>query len=649
MDPYNNVSMRKLSMRKSFTRCLTFLVFLSGMWVGALAQQQELPLVAEIDFSVPGQEDAQMVSLDKVKAMDNTIVPITLSTSLKMADSIAFSETKSSFLDDQPYYAVTPNPVRLDSFRMMDNDDSREWGFIVSAGKRDLNDQCIFSCHAGGLKPQGKCRVEIEYCNPHPSSYLDYLPSNPEPHSQYPYTGTLMISTGERPTDHDPDPYSISLNQLAAGKCKQVIYETTASLTKFGGKGDLNFHLTSVLLHQGQAIMIKSIRIYAEIAPIVYGPEEVCVGSNIVLSADTIYKSTSIQWYENGHEISWGTDWEYMHISHPDSPQESVTYSYTLTTSSGKMQSASFQVKEIECCKNDIGQPLPHHLLWQEDFGTFTSDSTYWSWDYSDPNAPKKVMHNDAEKWSTCYGLELNGYACASKPSYDANYTVAGNVTSSEDVDVTGGTRWSYEAYCFNGKYPTENGRSFAPDHTYQGLDYGGMLFINGNQYDSSIIYSKTIKDPIIQNASLMARCYVNTFIGETTNGKVYLRLTDLKSGIVAESNVVDGLELVGSDWAEASVRADFEGDEVLLEVILLADNALGNDFILDDIQLFTCAPTEHVGVETQPAADMDELVNVYTISGIIVKSNVKRSEALDGLKKGSYYIVGHEKVLVDL
>ena len=45
----------------------------------------------------------------------------------------------------------------------------------------------------------------------------------------------------------------------------------------------------------------------------------------------------------------------------------------------------------------------------------------------------------------------------------------------------------------------------------------------------------------------------------------------------------------------------------------------------------------------------MDELVNVYTISGIIVKSNVKRSEALDGLKKGSYYIVGHEKVLVDL
>ena len=305
---------------------------------------------------------------------------------------------------------------------------------------------------------------------------------------------------------------------------------------------------------------------------------------------------------------------------------------------------------EIELyCEDYDGNILPMKLIWQEDFGTFTSDSTYWSWDYSDPNAPKKVMHNDAEKWSTCYGLELNGYLCATKPSYDANYTVAGNVTSSEDVDVSGGTRWSYEAYCFNGETPGRNGKAFAPDHTYQGLDYGGMLFINGNQYDSSIIYSKTIKDPIIQNASLMARCYVNTFIGETTNGKVYLRLTDLKSGIVAESNVVDGMELVGSDWGEASVHADFEGDEVLLEVILLADNALGNDFILDDIQLFTCTPTEHVGVETQPAAEMDELVNVYTISGIIVKSNVKRSEALDGLKKGSYYIVGHEKVLVDL
>ena len=70
---------------------------------------------------------------------------------------------------------------------------------------------------------------------------------------------------------------------------------------------------------------------------------------------------------------------------------------------------------------------------------------------------------------------------------------------------------------------------------------------------------------------------------------------------------------------------------------------------VLDDIRIYTCETSEHVGVETQSAEEMDELVNVYTISGIIVKSNVKRSEALNGLKKGSYYIVGHEKVLVDL
>lgn len=579
--------MRKSSMRNNFTRCLTFLVLLLGMWVGALAQQEKLPLVAEIDFSVPGQEGAQMVSLDKVSATGNTIVPITFSTEMKMADSIAFSEESSSFLDNQPCYAITPNPVRLDSFRMMDNEDNGEWGFVVSSGKRGLQQQCVLSCHVEGLKAQGKCRIEVEYCNPHTPSYVDYSPTNPEPHSIAVYAGELMINSGKKPLAAAYEMFS--LRSLAAKKCSLSIFETSAYLANLNEKGDLDFHLATNL-YTGFALMIKSIRLYADIAPIVYGPKEVCVGSDaVVLSADTIYSNTTIQWYENGRAIKGATDWEYVHVPYPVSPQKETVYSYSLSSSSVEMQSASFQIKEIECCKNDIGQPLPRRLLWQEDFGTFTSDSTYWSWDYSDPDAPKKVMHDDAEKWSTCYGLELSGYSCATSPSYDATYTVAGNVTCSNDVDVSGGTCWSYEAYCFNGETPGRNGRAFAPDHTYQGLDYGGMFFVNGS-FTDSVVYSKTIKSSLIPNASLLARGYLNTFIAETTKGEVYMRLTDLKSGTVVKSNVVDGLELVGSDWAEFSIRTNFEGDEILLEIIMRSNTPTGSDFILDDIQLFLCS-----------------------------------------------------------
>ena len=573
-------------MRNNFTRCLTFLVLLLGMRVGALAQQEKLPLVAEIDFSVPGQEGAQMVSLDKVSATGNTIVPITFSTEMKMADSIAFSEESSSFLDNQPCYAITPNPVRLDSFRMMDNEDNGEWGFVVSSGKRGLQQQCVLSCHVEGLKAQGKCRIEVEYCNPHTPSYVDYSPTNPEPHSVAVYSGELMINSGKKPLAAAYEMFS--LRSLAAKKCSLSIFETSAYLANLNEKGDLDFHLATNL-YTGFALMIKSIRLYADIAPIVYGPNEVCVGDNsIELSADTIYKNTSIQWCENGRLIPRATDWKYVHVSSSSTPQSS-TYSYILSSRNDTIRSASFRVEDIVCCENDKGQPLSRQLIWQEDFGTFTSDSTYWSWDYSDPDAPKKVMHDDAEKWSTCHGLELSGYLCATSPSYDATYTVAGNVTCSNDVDVSGGTRWSYEAYCFNGETPGRNGRVFAPDHTYQGLDYGGMLFVNGDRGAASIIYSKTIKSALISNASLMARCYVNTFIGDTTSGEMYLRLTDLKTGIVSKSNVVKGSDLIGLDWAVITAKADCEGDEVLLEVILNESASLGNDFILDDIQLFVC------------------------------------------------------------
>lgn len=41
-----------------------------------------------------------------------------------------------------------------------------------------------------------------------------------------------------------------------------------------------------------------------------------------------------------------------------------------------------------------------------------------------------------------------------------------------------------------------------------------------------------------------------------------------------------------------------------------------------------------------------DEIVNVYTVSGALVKANVKKSEALRGLSNGSY-IVGDQKVIV--
>ncbi|MDD5997820.1 MAG: hypothetical protein PUC42_13050 [Bacteroidales bacterium] len=61
---------------------------------------------------------------------------------------------------------------------------------------------------------------------------------------------------------------------------------------------------------------------------------------------------------------------------------------------------------------------------------------------------------------------------------------------------------------------------------------------------------------------------------------------------------------------------------------------------------------THIVTVEKQSAVDpitaekADDIVNVYTVSGALVKANVKRSEALNGLLEG-IYVVGNEKMIV--
>ncbi|MBP5704755.1 MAG: hypothetical protein J6X12_08700, partial [Paludibacteraceae bacterium] len=54
----------------------------------------------------------------------------------------------------------------------------------------------------------------------------------------------------------------------------------------------------------------------------------------------------------------------------------------------------------------------------------------------------------------------------------------------------------------------------------------------------------------------------------------------------------------------------------------------------------------ENTSVDSITAEDDDDFVNVYTISGALVKSNVKKSEALKGVSNGSY-IVGNQKVVV--
>lgn len=52
--------------------------------------------------------------------------------------------------------------------------------------------------------------------------------------------------------------------------------------------------------------------------------------------------------------------------------------------------------------------------------------------------------------------------------------------------------------------------------------------------------------------------------------------------------------------------------------------------------------------IENIDAGNTDEVVNVYTVSGSLIRANVKKSEALKGLSNGTY-VVGNQKVVFEI
>ncbi|MBO4735761.1 MAG: hypothetical protein J5614_05125, partial [Paludibacteraceae bacterium] len=148
------------------------------------------------------------------------------------------------------------------------------------------------------------------------------------------------------------------------------------------------------------------------------------------------------------------------------------------------------------------------------------------------------------------------------------------------------------------------------------------------------------------------AKCYINNWSSSITPVAIAIRVTDLNSAYSYTSETIERYSVgEGVDWKEVSAKILLTGDKpgLKLEIISVAGgdriNKDGNDLLLDDIQLWTCDPGSLSTVESIAAND-DEIVNVYTISGALVKSNIKKSEALKGLSNGSY-IVGNQKVVV--
>lgn len=268
------------------------------------------------------------------------------------------------------------------------------------------------------------------------------------------------------------------------------------------------------------------------------------------------------------------------------------------------------------CLKTSLGE-----LVWQEDFGTFTSDSTYWCWNYSDMKNPKKVEYETKDKWVTDYGLNYQHLKYNPDPMYDGFFTVAANVTDSYSGQKQG-TQWDFSSMMGNGKTPSGNGYPFYPDHTYGTDEYGGMLFCNLLKSDENVLFSRRVSG--LSAGAYRVSCYFNSFIGNGKTLSAYLRVTDLSSGEVVKSVVAlkNTNELC---WQNVKCDLDLVGDALLIEVIYNATgDSPSSDYVLDDIQLWSLSVSSIGGATTKSDAWLvyvDEgVLNVFEPEAGIVK-----------------------------
>ena len=625
---------------------------------------QTLPLVSGTNFFVEGKENDNYSSIDEVTGWLGLVKPRLMLRGVKLIDATNTSDSDSHFLTDDTYYGITNSSSILDAIRLRKNDD---WGMVISGGKNGFQSETHFlTMMVDGLKPGSNYRIEVDYCNPMTADYTDPQSTINQGNATTKRT-TLEIAGLMANVNFNGNDYkslgakmsSSSAKNCMTGTLSYAQNDKTTGAIGSDGRLTLNLVLESLAAHS--ALKIAEIRIYGQLNAVVLGPTpaEVCVGGETArLTISQAYLGATYQWYRDNQKISGETGPSYLHVSGASTNR--YTYRYDVVKN-GKtiLTSSAFTITDLVCCYVD-GKPVSRKMIWQDDFGTFTSPTEYWNWDYSDINNPVKVkgwttMENRYEycregeriPGATC---EMVGYSDGNDHQFgEGKYTyiakigrVNGTVTDNAGIGLFSRTG--------DGSYPdgteidgsfVSSGMEFFPDHTYpDGSEAGACLMLNCGNKRGEVIYSRVIEN--LCERRFIVKCFINNFSASGNPVIIKVRITDLKNNGYVESDAVKRYSIGhGKEWVEISEIIELTGTSMKFEIVSVAGdgypdesnaqcpegafapctyNEKGNDLLLDDIQVWICsAPSPHayydintLAIDTFTCFNEDDEIEVY-------------------------------------
>lgn len=292
-------------------------------------------------------------------------------------------------------------------------------------------------------------------------------------------------------------------------------------------------------------------------------------------------------------------------------------------------------------------------VVWREDFGNMFFNAVdvpedsiiYFTPDFT-PDFTPNLVSNRRELENAPAGYEF----CAEGPILDGQYAVAAGLKEYRFADCVG----CYEPIKIADK-------NVIIDHS--GNMEGNALYINlKSETKGNAFYSRTVTGLNTDNYYEL-EAFFNTFLSDSmrfellANIGVMVRVSEVgnPSNYREVKKTFDFSKTDPKKWSKIAVSFALEkGDAVLIELISdfdltsndLVINDMSGNLVVDDIRILSDGICVIADVENIEADEADEIVSVYTVSGVAVKTNVKKSDALKGLDRG-VYVIGDKKYLI--
>ena len=333
----------------------------------------------------------------------------------------------SSHFHSKSQYAITSNPIILDSLNYVDAPKDG-WGIVFSPARVTAN-KTLLTYQVAGLAPGSTAKVVIEY-----RSVIDEDLSGNKSCGNGSARAQFKVAI-------NADQYNITQGQdvKQLGMGEQGTYNDAMVSVGADGMVDIRINATSGYSGDCHAFEITKIEVYGNIDPqiICTDGESVCAGefANLFKSG-TEYVGAKYQWYMNGTAISGATAANYTY----ETPANPGNFTFYLEVSYGgkTFKSNTLKIASEKCCEIQVdGKSVPasRKIIFKEDFGEFDlsdkTGKTYKVWEYSNIADPKQVTKNTTTPFR--YKLDNAPLGCTFNgtpgPLVDGEYTVAGVLT----------------------------------------------------------------------------------------------------------------------------------------------------------------------------------------------------------------------------